>query len=379
MRRWWVLLPGVCVAVVAAVLWATGFTRSPRFPDGLDLTEVSVGTFTYFVQPALSRPTAPQGFPLTVRQHLHAVRSSGSAATVAEEETQSAAPVLNRVFRHLYVVDRRSLASVSAAGGYAYTSDDVVDRSPYYTVGVPAGSSAGAYGVWQDEVGTACVVTPDAGDVPGYGVPLRSFTCHLAGVPAGRAFLDQLVALGLPRDLALARIAPQLAASGIDLRRLAAQVLPYLSAGDQRTIRSIMSRPIVLRYLVDIDSQLLGEPRSGAILVASVSRTVNAQLDLGGVSDAEAIFAKPEYRTVPVVVATGATLRRLIPIAPTIKVSTARYAQTGDSIRAAVDNLTAEYRPAGPVRRLLPLTLIVVGLAPAIVALVGRRHAQGGS
>jgi len=379
-----IIVVGLCVGLTGTVLWLAGSGGPAKFPADLDLTEVSTGTLTFFVNPALPGPTAPREFPLTVRRRLHAVQSSGSTVVLGEEETQTAGPVLNWSLHHVYVVDRSSLKSVADDRAYAYTQENSVDRSPYYAVGVPRGSDGRSYRVWQNETGTTCAYSSDNANVHSHGAVLRSLTCHLAAAPAQPYYVVQLATLGLPTQVGLGQITPQLVAAGIDLQQLATRVLPHLSASDRTAIRLILVRPINLRYLVDIDSQFLVEPGTGGILDGSISKTLSAQLDLRGVSEAEAIFTRPRYAADPEIAAALATLRRLIPRPPTLTVFTASYAQTPQSVRDAVDRLADRYSGAGLARSLLPPGLLITGLAVAVVGAVAnlvsrRRQEQGGS
>jgi len=364
------------------VLWLTGSGRTAKFPADLDLTQVSTGTFTLAVNPRLPAPTAPRDFPLTVQRRLHAVSSSGSTVILAEEETQTAGTVLNWSLHHVYVVDRRSLKSVADDGAYAYTPENSVDRSPYYVVGVPSESGGDSYRLWQNETGTTSTCLLDDMVVRNYGAALRSLTCHLAA-PAQRYYVDQLATLGLPRQLSLEQITPQLVAAGINVQQLVARVLPHLSASDRTSIQSILGQPIHVRYFVDIDSRFLVEPGTGGILDGGISKTLNAQLDLRGVSEAEAIFAKPRYAGEPPVVTALATLRQLIPLAPTFTVFTVSYTQTPQSVRDALNRLADRYSRTGLAGSLLPLALLATGFAVAVVGAVAglvsrRRQEQGG-
>src|SRR5215470_3706027 len=170
---------GVCIGLAGVVSWLAwdGDRHPMRFPEDVDLTEVSTGTFTSFVDLASVKVTAPRDYPLTVRRRLHAVESSESTAVVAEEQTLTAGTAFNLSLHHVYVLDRQSMRSVADNRAYAYAPDNAVDRSPYYTVGLPIDSTIGSLPVWQDEMGKPCAFAVDDPNVREYRVPLRSLVC----------------------------------------------------------------------------------------------------------------------------------------------------------------------------------------------------------
>src|SRR5262249_54122092 len=176
-------------------------------------------------------------YPLTVRRRLHTVGSSVSTVVVAEEQTLTAGPVFNLSLHHVYVLDRQSMRSVADTRAYAYAPENKVDRSPYYTVGLPVDLAIGSFPVWQDEIGKPCAFAVDDPNVREYRVPLRSLVCTGGGVPVQGYFVDQLAGVGFRKQLSLRQITPQLLAAGLDFQRMFDRVVPYLSAGDGAALR----------------------------------------------------------------------------------------------------------------------------------------------
>jgi hypothetical protein len=323
-------------------------------------------------------------FPLTVRRRLHVVDSSSSTAVVATDEVEKSGATPDWDLHQRFVIDRSSLESVRDDRAYAYEPGNTVDRSPYYTVSFPFNAGGGPYQVWQDEIGTACPFSPDGAAVRRYGLDLHPLRCDFAKAPVRPYFVDRLTAWGLPKQVALRQIAPQLAAAGIDLQQLAAQVLPRLSVSDRSAILSILGRPIGLSYLLDTDIRVLVEPDTGSVVALDrTTKTIFAQLDISGVSDAEVILTKPSYAATPAVVAAVATLRRLITRPPTAKVLTSTYSQTPQSVDDAASYVRRFRHKTGFVERIVAYGMLVIGAA--IISggaragrRVRRRQRQGG-
>jgi hypothetical protein len=332
-----------------------------HFPEDIDLTEASTGTFTSFMDPASVKMTAPREYPLTVRRRLHVVGSSGLTVAVAEEETLAAGTVFNLSLHHVYVLDRRTMRAVVDDRAYAYAPNNTVDRSPNYTVGLPLDSTSDSFPFWLNETGKSCGFAADDPNVREHGVAFRSLVCRGGGVPAQGYFVDQLAAVGLPKQLSLRQIAPQLLEIGIDFQRIVDGVVPYLSTRDSAVLRSLLVQPIGLHYFVSYDRRLFAESQSGGILHAATTESIEVQFDLRDLSTAEAILSRRRYADKPVVVATLETLRQRIPKPPTYRVFTVRYSQTPKSIGDTGDYLARRYGGAGSAARLVPPGLLVTG------------------
>src|SRR5262244_1741361 len=116
------MILGVCIGLAGVVSWLARDRHPIRFPEDVDLTEVSTGTFTSFVDLASLEVTASREYPLTVRRRLHAVGSPGSTIAVAEEQTLTAGTVFDLSLHHVYVLDRQSMRSVADNRAYAYAA-----------------------------------------------------------------------------------------------------------------------------------------------------------------------------------------------------------------------------------------------------------------
>lgn len=254
--------------MVAAGVWRLAAPGAlVKYPSDVNQTAVADGTFTLFLDPATTAPLRePQRFPLTIRRQLRVVETTGSRAVVQEDDRETIGPLPEIDFKQRYVLDRGTTRNVASPQAYAYTEGTTVDRSPAYAVNLPFDTGKGPYEIWKNEVGRSYTFQQEGAKITREGLTLVPMVGRLDDAKAQPYYIDQLASQRIPKQLTLAQLTPQLKAQGGDPQRIAAQVLPQLSAADRAEVLSVIGQPIPLDYRVGVVTRLLVEPRTGAFV-----------------------------------------------------------------------------------------------------------------
>jgi hypothetical protein len=377
MRRATKIAAAIGVSLLVALgLWlliAPG--QLVKYPSDLDKTAVAKGTLSLFIEPETATARAePLVMPLDIRRHVRVVESSGSQATVQETSTERIGPLPEQVLEQRYVIDRSSLESVKSEQAYAYARDNVTDRSPYYSINLPFGSEAGPYELWKNETGSAYAFERSGKDIERDGVTLMPMTGSLTNVPATAAYVDQLGGQGIAKSLTAAQMAAQLKAQGIDLQALTEQVLPAMTDPQRRLARTVLAQAVPLRYFVSVNTRLLVEPTTGAIVsLDSIDQTLSAAPDLQGFAKLAEILDTPPLADLPAAQQLRETFAALAAPEP-VKVLAMKYGQTTESV--ADFAAYAKDKAAGItlVKTTIPLVLaILAGIALVAAGVMAAR------
>jgi Porin PorA len=335
MRRATKIAAAIGVSMLVAMgLWlliAPG--QLVKYPSDLDKTAVAKGTLSLFIEPETATArTEPLALPLDIRRHVRVVESSGSEATVQETSTERIGRLPEQTLEQRYVIDRGSLENVDSENAYAYAPDNVTDRSPYYSINLPFGSGAGPYEVWKNETGTAYVFERRGEEIERDGVTLIPMTGSLTNLPATPAYVEQLGGQGIAKALTAEQMAAQLEAQGIDLQAITEQVLPAMTEPQRRLVRTALAQAVPLKYFVSVETRLLVEPTTGAIVsLDSIDQTLTAAPDLQGFAELAALLETPPLADQPAVQQLRETLAALAAPEP-VKVLDMTYGQTPDSV-----------------------------------------------
>ncbi|WP_322778163.1 porin PorA family protein [Frankia sp. Cas4] len=372
---------GVFFLVIAGAWRFVAPGQLVKYPDDLDKTVYATGTLTLYADPATAAPQpSPTPFPLDIKRRVHVVESSTSKVVVQEDDVEKIGPLPEQNFLQRYVIDRSSLKNLAEERAYAYTAQNKIDRSPNYSINLPFDAGDGPYSIWKNEVGAPYPFRQDGPSVERAGLTLRPMHGRLEKAPVQGYYIDQLRSQGIPRQLTLQQLSPQLKAQGLDPQQFATQVLPQLSAADQAEIVSVISQPISLNYLLDVDTRLLVEPRTGAIVsLDRINQTIYAQPDLAGIGRIQTILAKPEYAGNTTVTGAEATLARLVRTPPTTRIFNIDYSQTSPSVADLASYATDLGDQINLIKKVVPLFLIIFGggLAAIGVALSVLRRSDG--
>ena len=364
------LVVGTVLLGLAAVAWLVVPSVAVKYPGGsLDKTAVATGTFTLYVDPATAAPRKPaQQLPLRIERRLQVVQNSSSRSVVNEDDAEFIGPLPRQDFEQRYIVDRSNVRNVNDARAFAYTPGNGIDRSPNYSINLPFHAGKGPYPVWKNETGSAYDFTR-VGTLTRNGVKLARYHGRLTDAAVQDYYIAQLARQGIPQQLSPAQAAAQLKAAGADPAVLTAAVLPRLQPADRAAITAILAAPVPLNYRLDVDTNFLVEPRTGAIVgLERIDQTLRARPDIQAIGRLEAILVQPAYAGDPVVAAAASTVRQLVAKPPETPVFRIEYGQTA----ASVDDLVAFADSRGDRITLVTKTVpAVLGIVGTLLILVG--------
>ena len=128
------------------------------------------------------------------------------------------------------------------------------------------------------------------------------------------------------------QLAAQLKAQGIDLQALSAQILPKMTPPQRKLLQIALSQAVPIKYFVSVKTQLLVEPKTGAIVsLDSIDQTLSAAPDLAGFARVADVLSRPPLSRIPEVQQASKTIGALIKTPP-VKVFSMHYGQTPQSV-----------------------------------------------
>jgi hypothetical protein len=148
-----------------------------------------------------------------------------------------------------YVMDRTTINNVADDRAWAFTPDNVVDRSPAFRLAFPFDTKAEPTLIYKNEIATTYMAQPPA---RGRRAASTSSTSPATRPPgAGQPRLPRAISTfnPLPGELTLDQLKPVLKAKGLDVDALLPQLLPNLTPEDTTTLVGLAAAPIKLQYL----------------------------------------------------------------------------------------------------------------------------------
>ena len=364
------------VLLVATGLWlriAPG--QLIRYPSDLDRTAVAEGKLTLFLDPATGAARGvPQELPLSIERRVQVVDSSGSEATVQETSVERVGALPEQTIEHRYVIDRGSLENVKSDQAYAYTSANVTNRAPFYSINFPFDTGSGPYKLWKNEIGAAYEFRRDGEAVERDGVTLIPMVGTLTDAPAIPAYVDQLRGQGVAKELTAEQMTAQLEARGIDLEALTAEILPSLTPAQRELVQTLLGQAVPVKYFVSVKTRLLVEPETGAIVsLDAIEQTLTAAPDLDGFAQLTGFLSAPPLSELPAVQKATDTVTALAE-APPANVFTLTYGQTPESVADFAAYAEDKAGEIELVETTIPLALgILAALVLAATAVMARR------
>lgn len=365
-------LGAACAALAAMVAWP--LLVSPalvKYPTDLDVTQSLAGTFTVLVDPVTAAPLEePRELDLAVERHLEALPDESGADTVVVRETvhQRAGDLIDLTQVNQYVMDRSTLRNVADERAFAFEPGTPADRAGAYRLHLPFGTSRHrTYEIWGNEIGTTYEIAPDPEQPTGEleGLEVYWFVADEHEVPLTDAYLAELrEAVPLPETITLAQVRPHLAAAGVELDALLADLAAVLTPADTDVLLAMAGEPIELEYVTTFQGRLAVEPVTGTEVDLAVAETVAARPHLPNL--AEFLMVLGHYPDEPAAVEAVEVLSGLVD-GPPIPLFEYAYEQTP----ASLAHIAGE---AASMRRFV---LAVTVWAPAafgvlaIVALMG--------
>jgi hypothetical protein len=349
------------VLFAAAALWLLFAPGAlVKYPDDLNKTAVAKGTITFYVDPESGAPAAtPQSVPLTIRRNLRVVDSTGSQATVQETSAEQIGTNPAGKLMQGFVIDRGSLENVADPHAYAYTPTNVTDRSGSYSINLPFETGDGPYRIWKNETASTYTFKQTGDEIERHGLTLKPLTGRMVMTPATQAYIDQLAPQGIRKEMPVAALASQI---GLDAAVLAEQLMPELSSADRAALEAMLAAPVPIKYFISVDTRLLVEPTTGAIVsLDRIEQTMSALPDLSNLAGLGSMLAKPEYADSEVAQATLTAVKGLTGALP-VAVMKLDYGQTPASVADIAAYTSDKADSIQLVRVVIPATLGFVGL-----------------
>ncbi len=362
------------VGVVAAFVLPAVAVKYPGGP--LDKTAHATGTFTLYIDPATAGPLSqPQKLPLDIKRNLHVTETDGDVAVVKENDVEQIGDLKPQNLQQQYILNRKSLKDVADDRAWAYTPDNKIDRSPAYAVNLPFGAGNGPYQVWKNESGTSYPFTK-VGTTKIAGVTVYRYHGSMTNAPARDYYIDQLASQGIPKSLTPAQAATQLKAQGADPALLENAVLPLLAAADREAITGILGQNVPLKYTLDVDTNFLVEPNTGAIVgLDRINQTLYASPDIQGISRIQTILNKQQYANNPVIKSAADLIGKLVRTPPKSKIFNIDYSQVPASEVDLVKFADSRASKIALAEVWLPLGIGVGGVLITVVGvLLGLRN-----
>ena len=210
-------LTGVGVGfLVISLLWLVfAVPALVRYPLDVDATPIYEGKFTLFVDANTFAPLdTPQVLPLKVTRHIDALgsKSSYSKVVVSEKIDFDAGGQFSQKQDNQYVMDRRSMKNVQSDDAYAFTSDNVVDRSPAFRLNFPLDTDANSeYLIYKNETASTYTAGPDPVEpkLEVDGLHLVAFAASSKPTPISPAYIALLSqSVPLPKTLTITQLDP---------------------------------------------------------------------------------------------------------------------------------------------------------------------------
>lgn len=378
--RW--ALVGTAVLVAATVGWMLiGIPTFVKYPTDLDVAPRYEGTFTLFVDPTTAAPLdTPIEVPLVVERRIRALEDESGSSRVVVEETidQQAGELFEATQTNVYVMDRSTLENVADPRAFAYTPDNVVDRSGAYRLNLPFDvDPVETHDIYKNEIaGTYAMTGTGEPATTVAGLELTPFAATVDEAPMSDAYLAELDAVvPLPSELTFEQLRPHLLAAGIDVDAVLAALAPVITESDLATLVDATGDPIPLDYVVAFEGRAGVERTTGAEVDVGAVERIGARPDLSGAAALRDVLAG--YPDVPEAADAVESLDALV-AGPPVALFEYRYDQTDASVAevaGTVSDLRDEVRLA---RVWLPLALValtaLVLLAGVVVWVLRRRR-----
>jgi hypothetical protein len=373
-RRLWgviVAIVGV-VAIIGSFVWrSVAVPALVRFPTDLDVSPAYEGTLTVYINPTTNLPVAsPKPVPLVVRRHLVADGKASSKDLVVITETLDleATGLFKAQQQNQYVMDRRTMKNVADRRAYAFTPDNVVDRSGAYRLAFPFDTKSQVYPVYKNEIAASYQAKGTGPGQKAGGLSTIGFAADNPAKPVTPAYLTALdQAVKLPRSLTLTQLKPILRTAGFDLDVQLPVLLSKLSKADVQALVAVAQKPVALQYQLAFKGNDLIEPYTGSIVnVPLVEETLSAVPSGDSVATLQRVLAK--YPNVPEAQAGLGAVKTLA--AQPIKVFVNNYHQT----EASVTDVAKEVKDQRDRRRLaesfIPNAMLIVGIVLALIGIL---------
>ncbi len=351
-----------------------------RFPLNIDETTRYTGTSTSYVDQATLLPlTVPKVEPLSLSRHVKVVSGNFGHAVIDEDVSITAGSTTSKE-SYRYVMNRRSMQLLDDPRSFAFGKTTApMHPGGAYRINFARGTSI--HGTYRSYIPEADASTPL---VPVEGlhrhsdarISVMDFSSKLER-PVAPYYRAHLAAMGLPMQVSVTQLQPQLAAAGIDVNKTLADVLPRLTPDESKLLAATLAKPIPLDYFFFADGLVSIEPKTGALIDVHAQREgVAVRPDLTGASALQPLLAK--YSAIPSVKALSVGLAALAARAPQVA-QEFRYQQTVPSSLTVASKARGLSRRVDLVTWWIPGVMAGLGLVLVVLGLIGwRRSRRGG-
>lgn len=357
---------GVTLLVATLVWLLVAVPALVKFPTDVESSPEYEGTFRLYVNPLTMQTLAsPSELPLTVSRHVEAVASESSSSRVVLRETiaQKAGDLVDTTQRNQYVMDRSTLENVDDPRAWAFTPDNVVDRSGTYRLNLPFGTDADReYPIYRNEIGDTYAMQPRAdGEREVEGLSVLPFRGEVTNVPFTDAYMSELRrSLPLPDTTAFEALKPRLAAAGFDVDAVVAKLRAVATPAEHAVIDTMLAATFPLEYVLAFEGTAAVEPTTGAQVRVGSSDTYSVRPAIDPQSWSEFIAVAMKYEAqVPEAAAVDDALdevrETLIPLA------NFEYEQTPASVAESVDDVKESRRSILLAKQWIPAALAFLG------------------
>jgi hypothetical protein len=348
-----------------------------RFPLDIDETTHYAGTSTTYLDQATLLPlTVPKVEPLSLSRHVKVMSGDFGHAVIGESVSITAGSTTSSE-KYQYVMDRRSMQLLNDPRTFAFgTATATMHPGGSYRINFARGTST--HGKYRSYIPEADASTPL---VPVEGLhhhsDARIKVMDFAGKleqPVAPYYRAHLKAMGLPMQVTVAQLQPQLAAAGIDVNKTLADVLPLLTPDESELLAATLAKPIPLEYFFIADGLVSIEPKTGALVDVHAQREgVAVRPDLSGASALEPLLDK--YAAIPSVKALSDGLAAIAARVPQVA-EELRYQQTVPSSLTAADKARGLGRRVTLATWWVPGVMAGLGLFLVVLGGIGWRRAR---
>jgi hypothetical protein len=376
------------VGIAGSVVWEhVAEPKLVKYPTDVDESPEYEGTVKIFLDPKTYQPLDPAiEAPLHVVRHIKALgdESTDSKVVLSEKIDLTAEGQFTGELDAQYVMDRTTINNVPDDRAWAFTPDNVVDRSPAFRLAFPFDTKAEPTLIYKNEIATTYMAQP-AGEGEVAGLNVINFTGDQATpVPASPAYIAAISKFNpLPSELTLDQLKPVLKAKGLDVDALLPQLLPNLTPEDTNALLALAAAPIKLQYLFSFSGADSVEPSTGSIVeVHDVIETLYVAPDPTVLPQLREVLAR--YPNVPAAVQGVAALDQLV--AQPIMVFQNSFSQTDASVADVAKTVKDAKKLKDLATTTIPnvlryggIALTVLGLLLALVPKRSSRRRKGGA
>lgn len=377
-----VLIVAGIIFIVAAILWwAIAVPALVKFPDKLDSKPVYEGDVDLYQNPLTGELLAkPITAPLTVERAYKSVDDQyDSGKAVVEETITQTVTVLGMattiVEPSQYVLDRKTIENIDDPRSWAYKENNQVDRAGTYYINFPFDLNKDqTYKIYENKVGTSYEATKntekDEEDLN--GLKVYNFVGEIKSTPLTDFYVTYS---SYPTAMSFDELKKTLSAAGLDVDAFLALLTPVLEPADAAALAQLAAQPVSLRYEYSNTGDVSIEPKTGSVVkLSNVVEIITVSPNLDTLKNTLVqLLAKYKDKGTPELVAATEKVQAAmtsIGNAPPQKIYEARYTQTDESVKQAVQDAKDSIGKINWVKVYIPWILLILGAAVLVGGLL---------